>query len=107
MIQTPYKGGVIARVARAHTKDSRKEREIMMTTRQIRKSCEDNEDRIIGVYDDGKYKTVACLGRIGDWAAYEGRSTETDEHVQRTGQKIWDGRAFELFPWLNPKAWRA
>lgn len=80
---------------------------MVATTGQARKSCEDNAHRIVGVYDDGHMKVVACLGGVGDWAAYADVSTKTDWQVQRNGDKIRDTQAFELFPWLNPEAWRA
>lgn len=89
---------------------------VCSTLEEGRNSCNQNHGRVIGVYSNGSILCVACLGAVGDWAAYwtveeaflqdVGRE-ERIAYTQRRGTKMNPTHAFKLFPWLNPKKWRA
>jgi hypothetical protein len=51
-------------------------------------------------------KYVAVEGAVNDWACYVGSRSESDETVHKSGDKIREDKARELFPEFAKLHWR-
>lgn len=56
--------------------------------------------------DHQRVDAVAVFGAIGDWAAYTGGKSWTDEEIHRNGLKMHRDEAAPLFPYLVIERYR-
>lgn len=73
-----------------------------------RENCRINEGRCVGVAESSNgWYVAATLGSFGDWAAYAIVTGERSvENALMHGSKLSPQAASNLFPWLNPAAYR-
>lgn len=53
-----------------------------------------------------EFAAVACMGSVGDWAAYLGLPLQTNAYIYQHGDKIPADIAAELFPMLKKEFYR-